>query len=78
MQASTAGTQALAQQVANFFFVEGRLKQVFDTQKDDEQALRKAIKTATDAGLTRDSSRILKRVQEHLRQVILCMRVGTY
>ena len=50
---------------------EDQLKQVFDTRKDDEKTLRKALQTANDTGLTSAFSVVVRDVEKFLGKVIV-------
>lgn len=63
-----AVAQALARLVAQLVLTEDQLRKVLGAKPDDEAALRQALKTATDAGLTGLISSVVQAVQKHLRQ----------
>ena len=63
-----AVAQALSRRVAKLVLAQDELQKVLDAKPDDAAALREALKHATDAGLDRSTSRVVRAVQEHLRQ----------
>ena len=65
-------SQAVARLVAQFSRAEEELRSEFTKQRDDQAALREALKKALGAGLTSDMSDVVREVQDHLRQVISC------
>ena len=68
--------QASARLVSRLMHAEAELKKVFALQKDDRAALSRALRAATDAGLTDDISREVQKVQKHLEQAMPCVCVG--
>ena len=52
---------------------EDQLKLVFDTNKDDGKALRKALQTAKNAGLTSAFSNVVRDVGEFLGKVMMAV-----
>ena len=68
--------QASARLVSRLMHAEAELKKVFALQKDDPAALRRALRAATDAGLTDDISREVQKVRKHLEQAMPCVCVG--
>ena len=63
-----AVAQALSRRVAKLVLAQDELQKVLDAKPGDAAALRLALKNATDAGLDRSTSRVVRAVQEHLRQ----------
>ena len=68
-------SQAVARLVAQFSRAEDELRSEFAKQKDDRAALTRALHKALRAGLTYDMSDVVRKVQDHLRQVISCSYV---
>ena len=68
-------SQAVARLVAKFSRAEVELRNEFAKHRDDQVALRGALDKALGAGLTSDMSDVVRKVQDHLRQVISCRRV---
>ena len=66
----------MARLVSRLLEVDADLKKVFALQRDDHAALRDALKTATDAGLTPDISPTMRKVQKYLEQAMACVSVG--
>ena len=54
--------------VAKLVLAQDELQKVLDAKPDDEAALRQALTKATRAGLKVSTSRVVRAVQEHLRQ----------
>ena len=67
----TCARQAIARLVAQILRAQDQLRQVFATKKDDEKALKRALKTARDVGLTSRHSTVVRDVEAHLRKVVL-------
>ena len=63
--------QAIARLVGQLSRAEDQLKQVFATKKDDEKALRRALKTAKDVGLSSGYSLVVRDVEAHFRKVVM-------
>ena len=51
--------------------LEDPLQKIFDKQKDMPEELERALKVVMDFGLTPAMSRVVRKVQNHLREVIL-------
>ena len=68
-------SQAVARLVARFSRAEDELRSEFAKQRDDQAALTRALHKALRAGLTYDMSDVVRKVQDHLRQVISCSYV---
>ena len=67
----TCARQAIARLVAQILRAQDQLRQVFAIKKDDEKALKRALKTAKDVGLTSRYSTVVRDVEAHLRKVVL-------
>ena len=67
----TVARKALARLVAKLQLLEDQLKKIFTTKKDDKKALRKALQTAKNAGLTFAFSVVVRDVEEFLGKVIM-------
>ena len=51
--------------------LEDPLQEIFDKKKDMPEELERALKVVMDFGLTPEMSRVVRKVQNHLREVIL-------
>ena len=60
--------QALARLVAKLFRAEAKLEQEFEANRDNEIALRRALKSAAREGLTPSVSRTMSKVLRHLTE----------
>ena len=56
--------------VAKLLLAQKKLREVFDAKKDDEKALKRALKEAKDVGLTSVYSTVVRDVEAHLRKVV--------
>ena len=66
----------MARLVSRLLEVDADLKKVFALQRDDHVALRNALKTAMDAGLTPDISLTMRTVQKYLEQAMARFSMG--
>ena len=57
--------------MAQLILADNQLKQAFASKKDDEKALRRALKIAKDVGLTSGYSLTVRDVEAHLRKVVV-------
>ena len=65
--------QAVARLVAQFFKAQNDLRKTFKERKDDKVALTQSLNRAMSVGLTPDFSPVMKEVQQHLQQAMLCI-----
>ena len=57
--------------MAKLLLAQKKLREIFAAKKDDEKALKRALKEAKDVGLTSVYSTVVRDVEAHLRKVVL-------
>ena len=57
--------------MAKLLVTQDQLRKVYAAKKDDEKALKRALKKAKDVGLTSVYSTVVRDVEAHLRKVVL-------